>query len=66
MRICDMCGKQIKNKNNNDIFKVNIETKNNNDYYAFCEYECCNKCSKKIKKFIDFERARNNRRSDNE
>lgn len=56
MIVCDMCGK-----------KKPVETIEFNDANPFIvrdhndKYDLCEKCSKKLKRFIEFERARNNK-----
>ena len=56
MTCCDMCGKEMKfyGRNEKDFTIGNGLSK----YSAVV----CQKCSKKLKKFINFERARNNKR----
>lgn len=54
MTCCDMCGKKM---NNLDRRLVKISPG-----LLQCEFAICSKCSKKLKKFIYFERARNNKR----
>ena len=52
MMCCDMCGKEM-----NRYRKITISK-------GLIEYSVavCPKCSKKLKKFINFEQARNNKR----
>lgn len=56
MTCCDMCGKEMKfyGRNEKDVTIGNGLFK----YGAVV----CPKCSKKLKKFINFEQARNNKR----
>lgn len=57
MICCDMCGKEIKNYS--DQRDIEIITR-----ILPLEYRkaMCSKCTKKLKKFIAFERARNSKR----
>lgn len=50
---CYMCGKLLKDKFG--MFDVTV-------IFIYRRYTICKKCSKKIDKFINFERARNNKR----
>lgn len=57
MTPCYMCGRLLKKKS--EMLDVTIEK----DVLIYRSYTICKKCSKKIDKFINFERARNNRRN---
>lgn len=54
---CYMCGRLLKKKS--EMLDVTIEK----DILIYRSYTVCKKCSKKIDKYINFERARNNRRN---
>lgn len=55
----DICGKELKLALQESEVTVERLTKFN---YYHEHYILCSKCSKKISKFINFERARNNKR----
>lgn len=57
MTLCYMCGRLLKKKS--EMLDVTIEK----DVLIYRSYTVCKKCSKKIDKYINFERARNNRRN---
>ena len=56
MTRCYMCGRLLKRKA--EMLDVTIDE----DIFIYRRYTVCKKCSKKIDKFINFERARNNKR----
>jgi|GEM_PF-2164516 hypothetical protein len=60
MMCCDMCGKEIKSCSDQRYIEIitRILFANTLKY----EKTICSKCSKKLKKFIAYERARNNKR----
>ena len=56
MICCDMCGRLLKRKA--EMLNVTVDE----DIFIYRNYTVCKKCFKKIDKFINFERARNNKR----
>ena len=56
MTHCYMCGRLLKKKF--EMLDVVIDE----DIFLYRHYIVCKKCSKKLRKFIAFERARNNKR----
>ena len=59
MTCCDICGKELKSAL--QVSEVIVERVTDFNYH-YDRYTLCSKCSKKINKFINFERARNNKR----
>ena len=57
MTHCYMCGRLLKKKS--EMLDVVIDE----DILIYRSYTVCKKCSKKIDKFINFERVRTNRRN---
>lgn len=60
MTCCDMCEKPI--EKSTQQYRIKVE-RNRRGEWIFKDYTMCKHCSEKIDKFINFERARNNRRS---
>lgn len=59
MMCCDMCGTPIENSTKQFTIKVEHNCQGE---WIFKDYTMCKRCFKKIDKFINFERARNNKR----
>ena len=57
MTHCYMCGRLLKRKT--EMLDVVVDK----DVFIYRSYTVCKKCSKKIDKYINFERARTNRRN---
>lgn len=56
MTHCYICGRLLEKKS--EMLDVTVDE----DIFICKSYTVCEKCSKKIDKFINFERARNNKR----